>query len=92
MGANCFNRLVAGDARSCKFSAFPSLSLQYLAELNCSSDGPALRASAVIDFCNQLLDQDAGRWEDWIKSDIYDSLPFETTQSLVKADLDFVAK
>jgi len=57
-----------------------------------SSDGPALRASAIIDFCNELLDQDFDRWQDWVKLDIYDSLPYEKTEGLVKADLDYVAK
>lgn len=56
------------------------------------SDGPALRASAIIAFCNELLDKDEPSWGFWVKSKIYDSQPYETTQSLVKADLDFIAK
>ncbi|KAK9900052.1 glycoside hydrolase family 15 protein [Cystobasidium minutum MCA 4210] len=56
------------------------------------NDGPALRASAVMDFCNELLDEDSSKWLDWVKLDIYDSLPYEKTEGLVKADLDYVAK
>lgn len=45
-----------------------------------------------MDFCNELLDQDFDRWQEWVKMDIYDSLPYETTEGLVKADLDYVAQ
>lgn len=57
-----------------------------------NSDGPALRASAIIAFCNELLNEDFDRWQEWIKLDIYDSLPYEQTEGLVKADLDYVAR
>jgi len=60
------------------------------------SDGPALRASALINFANELLDtaspDNQQEVERFIRSELYDSLPWEETQSVIKADLDYITR
>lgn len=56
------------------------------------SDGPALRASALIKFATLLLDRQPTRWESYVREELYDSLPAGQTVSIIKADLDFVVE
>ncbi|EPS39481.1 hypothetical protein H072_6731 [Dactylellina haptotyla CBS 200.50] len=49
-------------------------------------DGPALRASTLMRFATQYLSKDA----DYVKSKLYDSAAQGQSQTIIKADLDYV--
>ena len=55
-------------------------------------DGPALRATTLINFAEDLLDTDAARWQNFVKEELYDSKAVGETESIIKADLDYVVE
>lgn len=46
----------------------------------------------MINFAEDLLDTDAARWQDFVKEELYDSETVGETESIIKADLDYVVK
>ena len=53
-------------------------------------DGPPLRASLLISFANHYRQTHPSEAEKLIKEELYDSL--SETNSVIKADLDYVVK
>lgn len=41
-------------------------------------------------FANTLLDMDSAKWDSYIRSELYDSSAFSESESVIKADLDYV--
>lgn len=57
-----------------------------------NSDGPALRASTLIGFAKHVLDANPKEWDSFIRRELYDGKSYEETESVIKADLDYVCK
>ena len=41
-------------------------------------------------FASTLLDMDSAKWDSYIRSELYDSSAFGESESVIKADLDYV--
>ena len=46
----------------------------------------------MINFAEDLLGTDAARWQNFVKEELYDSKAVGETESIIKADLDYVVE
>ena len=47
---------------------------------------------ALIAFANALLDQSFSKWTPFVRKELYDGLDYKETQSVIKADLDYICE